>query len=345
MSLTRYPNLDHAIWSVATVAAAWAIGLLINHLVIRSLQRMASRTAGEWDDIVVRELRKRIPLWSVLVGVRLALFHWPLEDRWVAVGSNLIVAAAVLSVTFALAAMAVGLLGDVAPRINPEMQVSDLMRNVIRLLILSVGLLVILREVGVEITPVLAALGVGGLAIALALQDPLANLFSGLFIALAGEVRIGDYVRLDTGAEGYVTDFSWHATKLRALNDNLIIVRNAKLVQAVITNFQRPTPELSLSVEVTVAADADLEAVERLGLAVGERVMREVPGGVPGGPVAVRFQAFSDLGVRCAVVVRVRRFEDQALVRHELVKRLHAALTADGIGLATLAGPKAPGRE
>jgi len=64
--------------------------------------------------------------------------------------------------------------------------------------------------------------------------------------------------------------------------------------------------------------------------------MRDVPGGVPDAEVAVRFQAFAEIGVRCAVIVRARRFEDQALVRHEVIKRLHAALKDAGIGLAIL---------
>ena len=336
MHLTNYLNVDRMIWSLATVAVAYGFGLLINTIVIRWLQRVASQTKSDWDDVVVRELRKRIPLWSVLGGLWLSIGYWTLHPRWVSFSSSAIVALVVLSVTMAVAAIAVGLLGELAPRVNPEVQVSGLMRNVVRLLIISVGLLVILNGVGVEITPVLAALGVGGLAVALALQDPLANLFAGLFITLAGRVRIGDYVRLDTGAEGYVADFSWHATKLRALQGNLVVVPNAKLAQAIVTNFDRPTPELGFGVEVTVEPGADLAVVERIGMEVGSAVMRDVPGGVPDAEVAVRFQAFAEIGVRCAVIVRARRFEDQALVRHEVIKRLHAALKDAGIGLAIL---------
>jgi small-conductance mechanosensitive channel len=210
------------------------------------------------------------------------------------------------------------------------------MRNVVRGFILSVGILVVLRGFGVEITPVLAALGVGGLAVALALQEPLSNLFAGLFISLGGQARIGDYVRLDSGAEGHVVDLAWNATKLRSLADNLVIVPNAKLAQAVVTNFHRPSPEVGFTVEITVDADADLAEVERLAVDVARAVGREVAGGVPDSVPAVRFQGFTDLGVRFVVALRCRRFEDQALVRHEVVKRLHAAFTHAGIGVPTL---------
>ena len=76
--------------------------------------------------------------------------------------------------------------------------------------------MIILNQLHVSIAPILTALGVGGLAVALALQDTLSNLFAGFYVAVAGQVRLGDYiVKLDTGEEGYVTDISWRTTTIR----------------------------------------------------------------------------------------------------------------------------------
>jgi small-conductance mechanosensitive channel len=336
MTITPYPNVDRAIWTAVTLALAYGAGAVINSLVIRWLQRLSARSEGHWDDVVVRELRKRIPLWSLLAGLWVVIGYWPIEARWATFGSHLIGALAVLSVTLAASAMAVGLVGDLAPRVNPEVQISGLMRNVIRLVVISIGLLILLRGIGVEITPMLAALGVGGLAVALALQDPLANLFAGLFLTLAGRVRIGEYVKLEGGPEGFVADFAWDATKLRALPGNLIIVPNAKLAQAIVTNFDRPVRDVGLSVDLTVPLDADLVEVERIALEVARAVMKDVTGGMPDAEPLVRFQGYSDLGVRCAVLVRSLKFEDQFLVKHELVKRLHTTLRAAGITMPTL---------
>jgi len=342
VTLTSWPMVDRLIWTLATLGVAYAVGLIINAIVIRRLQSIASRTAADWDDAVVLELRKRIPLWCLLAGLALSIGYWPLQPANAEKTSKLISAIAVLSVTLMTSAIAVRLLGVLAPRVNPDVRVSGLMSNVVRLTIVTVGLLVVLRGIGVEITPMLAALGVGGLAVALALQEPLSNLFAGLFITMAGQVRIGDYVRLEGGPEGYVSDFSWHATKLRTLPGNLVIVPNAKLAQTIVTNFDKPSPDMGFAVEMTVGAAADLAVVERVALQVAQGVMREVPGGVPDAKVAVRFQAFSDLGVRCAVGARCRRFEDQFLIRHELIKRLQAAFGDAGVELATV-GRVAPG--
>lgn len=334
-AITQWPLLDHAIWTAAAIAVGLTAGFLINRIVIMRLQRLAARTAGDWDDAVILELRRRIPLWGVLAGASVAIGFWPLQPENADNLRKLIVALVVLSVTTALAGIAVRLIGAFGPRLNPDMQVSGLMKNVVRLVIFTIGLLVALRNVGVEITPVLAALGVGGLAVALALQDPLSNLFAGLFITLAGQVRIGDYIRLEGGPEGTVADFSWHATQLTTGAGNVVIIPNAKLTQALVTNFHRPSKDTGMSVEVTVAPGADLALVERIGTEVGQSVMRDVRGGMAGVDASVRFIGFTDFGIRLGVNVRTKEFSDQALVRHELIKRLQVKLSDAGIELAT----------
>ncbi len=336
LQLTSWPIIDRWIWTAGTIVSAFVIGLLINRIVVARLQRLAERTAGDWDDAVILELRRRIPFWAFLIGVRVSAVYWPLQPGTVDFISKLTAAVAVLSVTSAAAGIAVRLITSLGPRLHQDMQVSGLMQNVVRITIFTIGLLVVLRGIGVEITPVLAALGVGGLAVALALQEPLSNLFAGLFVAMAGQVRIGDYIRLEPGPEGTVSDFSWNATQLATANGNIVIVPNAKLAQALITNFNRPSRDMGLAIELTVAPGSDLAVVERIGLEVGRAVMRDVEGGIPAADTSVRFIAFTDLGVRFGVNVRARQFSDQALVRHELIKRLNAALTDAGIGVSTV---------
>lgn len=337
LTLTRWPDLDRTIWTAITLGGAVIIGLLINRLVIRRLGRVAERTRRRWDDAVVQALRERIPLWCVLIGLWLSIEYWPIIPRWNALLTNSIIVLAILSVAMAISTVAVRIMTDMASA-TPGMQVSGLTRNVVRIVIVTIGLLIAARSVGIEITPLLAALGVGGLAAALALQEPLSNLFAGLFITIAGQLRIGDYIRIEGGPDGTIMDFRWNATQLQSLAGNIVIVPNAKLSQALVTNFHRPTTDSGLSVEFVIDPDADLEAVERLGVDVGNAVMREVAGGMPESPAAVRFLGVSDLGVRFAVLVRTRLMGDQALVRHELIKRLQARLRDAGIRIPTLAG-------
>ncbi len=132
---------------------------------------------------------------------------------------------------------------------------------------------------GVEIRPMLAALGVGGLAVALAMQETLSNLFAGLFITMAGQIRIGDFVKMDPGLEGRVVDFNWRSTLLE-VGTGTAVVPNIKLAQAIVTNHSLPTPEVNIPVDFVVGYASDAQAVEALVLAVARDVQRSGEGAV-----------------------------------------------------------------
>ena len=172
-------------------------------------------------------------------------------------------------------------------------------------------------------------------AVALALQDPLSNLFAGLTISLSGQIRIGDYVKLETGQEGHVVDFDWRTTRIQMLANNLVIVPNAALAKAIVTNYSLPQADMSVPVQVSVDAGSDLDRVERVTLEVARQVLREVPGAVRDFEPAVRFQAFGDSAIRFVVSLRGHQFADQFLLTHEFVKRLQARYQSEGIVMSS----------
>jgi small-conductance mechanosensitive channel len=236
-----------------------------------------------------------------------------------------------LSVTLAAATIASQSVDVYGAMLAPALPVSSLTRNIAWALTAVLGLLVVLNGVGLSITPMLTALGVGGLAVALALQEPLANFFAGLFITLAGQIRVGDYVKLDSGQEGHVVDFSWRSTRLRMLANNLIVVPNAKLAQAIVVNHHLPSPDLAVLVEVGVDYASDLRHVERVVMEVGREVMTDVPGGVPTFEPFIRYHTFADSSINFTVILRAKEFVDQYLIKHEFVKRLHTRFNDEGI--------------
>src|SRR5207237_8185676 len=135
----------------------------------------------------------------------------------------------------------------------------------------------------------LTALGVGGIASALALQDTLSNLFSGFYVSLAGQVRIGDYIKLDSGEEGYISDITWRSTSIRSLQNNVIIIPNAKLAKATITNFDLPEQSMSVSVAVFVSYNCDPQLVENILIDEARKAVGQVPGLLAEPAAYVRF--------------------------------------------------------
>lgn len=204
-------------------------------------------------------------------------------------------------------------------------------QGIIRFVFWGIGLLLLIDSLGISITPVWASLGIGSLAIAMGLQPTLENLFAGLQIVTDGMVRIGQFVRLDSGEEGYVEKIGWRSTWVRMLPNNMVIVPNKVLVNQKVVNYYYPQPELAVLVQVGVSYDSDLEHVEKVTVAVGQEVLKSVPGGVPEFLPFIRCHTFGDSSVNFTVILRAREFTDQYLLKHEFIKRLHARYKKEGI--------------
>ena len=216
-------------------------------------------------------------------------------------------------------------------QIPGALPVTTLTQNLAQLAVFILGILLILSAVGARITPILTALGVGGLAVALALQDTLSNLFAGFYVAVAGQVRLGDYIKLNTGEEGYVTDIGWRSTTMRRLADNLIIVPNAKLAQAIVTNFCLPEKRMAASLQVGVSYDSDPDQIERVCWR-SLRGRRRNPGLLAEPAPSVVFDpGFGDSALGFTLNFQVAEFASQFGVRHELRKRILRRFREEGI--------------
>ncbi len=321
---------DRLLWTGLTLGIAYVAGYVLNLFVSR-LVHLAAKTEGQWDDIVIEEIKRRLPMWMLLVGAWYALRHWELAEDSHLLAVRVLVVLAGLTVSWTAATIVSRLIRAYSSEVSSTVPVTGLTQNVARIVVMIVGMLVVLHEVGVEITPMLTLLGVGGLAVGLALQDPLSNLFSGLFISLSGQIRVGDFIELENGKAGHVVDFDWRSTRVQVLANNVIIVPNNRLAQSIVTNYHLPAGEMSVPVGVGVDYASDLAHVERVTKEVAAEVLQTVEGGVPEFEPLVRFHTFADSSIKLDVILRGRQFTDQFVLRHEFVKRLHARYAQEGI--------------
>jgi small-conductance mechanosensitive channel len=333
--MSRFSNLPPWIWSAAlsaaVILASYVAGHIVKWLVSRRLAALAARTRAKWDDIVVDEIARRVPLWSVLLGVYVAEGFWTVPANIDNVLTKALFVAIALSATFLASALVTKLTALYSSSLAQALPVTSLTQNIVKGIVITIGLLIVLNGLGLSITPILTALGVGGLAVALALQDTLANLFAGIYVTIAGQIRLGDYVRLDTGQEGYVADIGWRSTRIRMLPNNLVLVPNAKLAQAIVTNFYLPDRELAVLVEVGVDYDSDLAHVERVTCEVAKDTLQSVAGGAADFNPFIRYHTFADSSINFTTILRAREYVDQYLLKHEFIKRLHERYGAEGI--------------
>jgi small-conductance mechanosensitive channel len=331
--LTSHPQLlvQPSIVFVVTFAA----GYIARALLLRALRAWIGRTGARAGQIVSEALRSPTVLWAVILALHVAIQSSELPHavtaRW---APGTLVALWGASFTLMLMRVAGDMVRHFGAQIPGALPVTALTQTLAQLAVLILGIVLVLWAEDVQVTPILTALGVGGLAVALALQDTLSNLFAGFYMAVARQINVGDYVKLNTGEEGYVVDITWRSTTFRALANNLIIVPNAKLAQAIVTNYYMPEKRMSASVQVGVSYAADPDHVERVLLDVATRSASEIPGMVADAAPSIQFDpGFGDSSLGFTVNYQVSEFSQQFGVRAELRKRILRRLREEGIDI------------
>ena len=319
-------------WLGPVVFVLWVIGLsVIMRFIYGRLRRMARHTPTEIDDIIINALRVPIVVVILVSGALILVRILPVSDEWnrwlgIATKAAIIVAGAMF-VDGVIAAA----LKRASIKVDYLKTSSGVVQTAVRGIIALLAILIGLDTIGVSITPLIASLGVGSLAVALALQSPLANFFAGIQIVADKPIEIGQYVKLDSGEEGYVTQIGWRSTTIRALPNNLIVIPNSRIMNAIITNYYLPEKSLSIVVQVGVSYESDLEHVEKVTVDVARGVLEDVEGGQREFEPFIRYHTFGESSIDFSVILRGEEFVNTYLIKHEFIKRLHRRYREEGI--------------
>jgi len=325
------PIVERYIAAAITFGVAIIIGLIIQLLVNTRLHKIALKTKWKGDEIIIAALKGRIILWSVVIGLYSALPMLELPPHYHIIIQKTLLVLIILSITLAASSIVSGFIRAYAGEVKGEILSTSIFAIFSRIVVMSIGIMIILQSLDISITPILTALGVGGLAVALALQDTLGNLFAGLNILFSGKIKVGDYIRLQSGEEGYVVDITWRNTTIRQLANNFIIIPNSRLAQSITTNFHLPDKGYSVTLSLGVAYDSDLEKVERVALEIAREVLSKAEGAAPEKEPSLRFQSFGDYSINLTIAFTVREYGRQYLVKHQFIKRLHTRFKEEGI--------------
>ncbi|MCL5807435.1 MAG: mechanosensitive ion channel family protein [Deltaproteobacteria bacterium] len=308
-----------------------AAGYVLRRYLLVRLSRWARRTDSPVGDVILSAVRTPFLVLCAMLGIYVALEFSDIPKAFVDRADKGLSILAVFAVALVTANILTGFARIRAERIESVLPVTSLTENIIRIVVYGVGTLVVLHKIGISIVPILATLGVGGLAVALALKDTLSNFFAGFHIVATRQIRVGDYLKLSSAEEGYVNDISWRTTKIRTLSGNLVLVPNAKLTELIVTNYTLPEKDMAVPVDLGVHYDSDLAKVEQVTCEVAAEVMKEVPGGVPEFTPFIRYHTLGAFSIDFSVILRGREFVDQYLIKHEFIKRIHERFAKEGI--------------
>ena len=331
--------------SAALIFAAFLIAAGVANIFMRVfLGRVARRTPGTLDEELLNVVRGPVVLFITLSGLFLALliltnlespryaliagFDDQIRRAWLVV----VIAEVAYLLYHLLDASLTWYIQSVAQ--TTETQLDDRLlpplKRIMPLLVYSLGFLMALSVLNIPISPILAGLGIGGLAVALAVQPTLANFFAGTYVVTEGELNVGDYIELQGGPSGYVVEVGWRSTKIRSMYNNLVIIPNSQMANSIVTNYYSPEPSMNVLVYCGVSYDSDLEVVESVVREASQELVNESEYAVDGEPW-FGFDEFGDSNISFWVFVQAKDRLGSFYLTSDLVKVIHSRLTAEGI--------------
>ncbi len=315
------------------ISTALIIGIIIGLLIIRPIlkkieEHFIQKNLYYWIHLIVY-LRKM----SLFFGVALllnVLRYYPINITFQDTLTKTLKVFNSVIITYLIAEILIFIYEKYA-NFKADEKVSSLFHILIRILVYIVGAVVISDFLGYDIKAMLTALGVGGLAVALALQDTLGNLFAGMQILASKQLKPGDYIKLEENVEGYVLDINWRNTTIRTLLENIIIVPNSKISSSITTNYFTLQKNFYFKISVGVHYDSDLEFVEKITLEVAKEVLSKFPNVPQNFTPRVRFYEFADSSINFKVWLATDLYENQIIIQHQFIKDLQAKYNKEGI--------------
>ncbi|MBT98062.1 MAG: hypothetical protein CL902_05475 [Dehalococcoidia bacterium] len=314
------------------------VAFLFHKVIIPLTLRLTNWTPTDLDSRLVKSLRWPLTLGILALGAYLAVtisFELTSSERDGAddIARGLGVVVGIIVVVGLLSAAIDWYLASLSTRANHvvDLRLFPLIRRVGGVVIYGIGALLVMDVMDINISPLIAGLGLGGLAVALAIQPTLANLFAGTYVMTEGVIATGDYIELESGMAGYVVEVGWRSTRIRTWGNNLVVVPNARFAETIITNYQQPVPAVNVYVTCGVSYDSDLDHVEK--------ICREVMGDlVENDRNAVRsygswfaFDAFGESNVDFWLFVQARDRIASFNLQSALIKNLHREFRVENI--------------
>jgi len=311
------------------------ICILLKAIILARIEKLVSKTPFFMDSLFVSSLKR--PLDIIILAGSLLVLHSLLEiyfpdlikiDVLISYSTKILLVVALILFAERFAS---GAIKHYATTSEVLRNSSSMATGVARVLILGLGSLIILGTLGVSITPVIASLGITSLAVALALQPTLENFFSGVQLLADKPIRVGDYIELESGEQGFVEKIGWRSTWIKMLPNNTVIMPNSVLAQSKIINYFYPAKELSVPVDVGVHYDSDLEHVERVTVEVAKEILRTHAMGVPTFEPFMNYHTFDNSSINFTVILRGQEYFNRFFITSAFIKALHKRYREEGI--------------
>ncbi|MCL2281114.1 MAG: mechanosensitive ion channel family protein [Dehalococcoidia bacterium] len=205
------------------------------------------------------------------------------------------------------------------------------LKRILQILICAVSLICILSILGISISPLIASLGIGGLAVALAVQPTLENFFAGMQIVSDNAVHVGDFIELNADMRGYVIDVGWRSTKIRTPTNNILVAPNSSLAHSQLVNYNQPNHAVNIFIRCGVSYENDLNHISAIALEVVSDIRNRMDEAVKNFEPRVVFDEFGESNIILLVALQAKDRLSGISLKNELIMRLHQRFREENV--------------
>ncbi|MFH1591291.1 MAG: mechanosensitive ion channel family protein [archaeon] len=318
-----------------TLVTFFVVAVAILHVFNLYLRQVAQKTATPLDDHIIEKIKQPISNVVAFLGLRLALTSIKFGPSIQNFMIHLVDSVLILVMAYIVSSISYILLTywghKYAQRVNSQIDtdVLPLASRAAKILLITVALLMIMTRWGVEIGPLMASLGIAGLAISLALKDTLANVFGGISLILDKNFKVDDVIKLESGETGRVMDIGLRSTKILTWDNELIIIPNGTLANAKLINYAKPSLKARLIVPFDVEYGNDPETVKDVILLAAKKHPKVLQDPEP----YVRFNKMNDYSLDFKLYVWVFSYRERFRLEDDLNVLIFKTLKKSGIGI------------
>jgi MscS family membrane protein len=317
------------------VFTAWVAAQIYIVLVDKVGGRLVRRTVSDLDDRILTAARRPGAVLVFLIGVYAAFHRYKFPGRDtvddVLFIINVLIVIATLIKIFSIFLVWYGekIQGEKKDE-TIALQILPLTDKILKVVVAATGLVIIFERFGIKIESILISLGVGSLAIGLALQDTLANMFGGFTIMLDRPFRVGDRIQLQSGELGDVQAIGMRSTSVLMPDGNSLIIPNALLVKTIVINHSFPDSRSLVKVELRLPFGSDTEKVKMLMVesASGDPRILQNP------PAQAFLSSIGESSLNLVLSCYVRNFIEKGIVADNINAKIIAGLNAIGVEMA-----------
>lgn len=309
---------------VLILAGCFVLAFIIKQIVLSFLNKLSQKTETDFDDVLIKILGKPIYIAVILAGVHYSLKILNIVNGYSSFVNKIFFVIYILLGTYVAVRIVVDLIDRWFKKKKDFAKAPRLISNIVNVVLYAIAGIMILSYFDVEISPLIATLGIGGLAVGLALQNTLANLFSGLHIISDEPVKVGDYVEIGTEVAGTVIDIGWRSTRIRTLGQDIIVIPNSTVSDSIIKNLTQKDETVTASVVCGVSYESNLQKVEQTVMQVAKKLQTNSEAAVNDYRPSMRFTDFGESNINFVVYMRAKQRGDKMFLEHEFIKELKA---------------------